>query len=120
MLITREKDFRFREVALHDSQNPKGSGREKKRQIGDSEKQPHIKTAARAAAGVSTVRGGRRFCNFDGRQQLAEGAPVSGMPILRSKSQGRDSLLHARQGQLRVTRLLDLQRMPCHVAVKLQ
>jgi hypothetical protein len=44
-------------------------------------KRPHIKAAARDAIGVSTVRGGRRSCNFGGRQQLAEGAPVSGMPL---------------------------------------
>jgi hypothetical protein len=44
-------------------------------------KGPHIKAAARDATGVSTVHGGRRFCNFAGRQQLFEGAPVSGMPI---------------------------------------
>jgi hypothetical protein len=42
---------------------------------------PHIKAAARDAAGVSIVRGGRRFRGFVGRQQLAEGAPVSGMPF---------------------------------------
>jgi hypothetical protein len=39
------------------------------------------KAAARDATGVSTVRGGRRFCNFVGHQQLAYGAPVSGMPF---------------------------------------
>ena len=42
---------------------------------------PHIKAAARDATGVSTVRSGRRFCNFAGRQQLAPRAPVSGMPF---------------------------------------
>jgi hypothetical protein len=44
-------------------------------------KRPHIKAAARDATGVSTVRGGRRFCNFVGCQQPVERAPVSRMPI---------------------------------------
>ena len=39
------------------------------------------KAAARDATGVSTVSSGRRFCNFVGHQQLAYGAPVSGMPF---------------------------------------
>ena len=47
----------------------------------ETSKRPHIKAAARDATGVSTVRGGRRFCAFAGCQQLAEGAPVSGMPL---------------------------------------
>lgn len=44
-------------------------------------KTPHIKAAARDAIGVSTVRSGRKSCNFVGCQQLAHGAPVSGMPL---------------------------------------
>jgi hypothetical protein len=42
---------------------------------------PQNKAAARDAIGVSTVRGGRRFGAFAGRQQLAERAPVSSMPF---------------------------------------
>ena len=38
---------------------------------------PRNQAAARDATAVSTVRGGRRFCNFAGSQQLVEGAPVS-------------------------------------------
>ena len=34
-----------------------------------------------AARGCVVVRGGRRFCNFVGRQQLVERAPVSRMPL---------------------------------------
>ncbi len=44
-------------------------------------KGPHIKAAARDAIGVSIIRGGRKLCNFDGRQRLVEGAPVSRMPF---------------------------------------
>ncbi len=51
------------------------------KQTENSEKRPHIKAAAGDANVVSTVRGGSRFCNFDGRQQLAEGAPLSRMPL---------------------------------------
>ncbi len=40
-------------------------------------RRPHIKAAARDATAVSIVRDRRRFSNFDGRQQLVEGAPVS-------------------------------------------
>ena len=46
-----------------------------------STKRPHIKAAARGATSVSTVRSGRRFCNFAECRQLVEWAPVSGMPI---------------------------------------
>ncbi len=42
---------------------------------------PQNKAAARDATGVSIVRIERRFCNFAGCQQLAHGAPVSGMPF---------------------------------------
>ncbi len=42
---------------------------------------PHIKAAARDAIAVSIGRGGRTFCNFVGRQQLVEGAPVSRVPM---------------------------------------
>ena len=50
-------------------------------QIEKRAKRPHIKAAARDATGVSTVRGGRRSCDFAVRQQLVEGAPVSRMPF---------------------------------------
>jgi hypothetical protein len=46
-------------------------------------KKPQNKAAARDATDVSTVRGGRRVCNCAGRQELVEGAPVSGMPLVR-------------------------------------
>ncbi len=48
---------------------------------GKQDKEPQNKAAARVAAAVSIVRGGRISCNFAGRQQLAEGAPVSSMPF---------------------------------------
>ncbi len=41
----------------------------------------HIKAAARDATAVSTVCDRRMFCNFAGRQQLVEWAPVSRMPF---------------------------------------
>jgi len=43
--------------------------------------EPQNKAAARDATIVSIVRSGRTFCNFAGRQQLAQGAPVSRMPF---------------------------------------
>ncbi len=52
--------------------------RRKNRRHGE---EPQNKAAARDAIGVSIVRGGRRFCNFAGRKQLVERAPVSRMPI---------------------------------------
>jgi hypothetical protein len=48
---------------------------------GGQDEEPQNKAAARDATAVSIVRDGRRFCNSAGRQQLAEWAPVSRMPI---------------------------------------
>jgi hypothetical protein len=47
------------------------------------------KRMQRDATGVSPVRSRRRFCNFAGRQQLAEGAPVSRMPLCGQRPEGR-------------------------------
>jgi hypothetical protein len=52
-------------------------------------KEPQNKAAARDATGVSTVRSGRRFCSFTGRQKLVEGPPVSGMPFCGRRPQRR-------------------------------
>ncbi len=71
----------FLEIGGHDFRSPKGSRGETEDQIENSEKRPHIKAASRDASVVSIVRGGRMFCNFAGRQQLVEGAPVSRMPF---------------------------------------
>jgi len=61
-------------------QPPRGL-RSKLRRNPEMKERPHIKAAARDATAVSIGRGGRRFCNFVGRQQLVEGAPVSRMPL---------------------------------------
>ncbi len=52
--------------------------------------EPQNKAAAGDANAVSTGRGGRRFYIFAGRQQLAEGAPLSRKPfcVLRSGPNG--------------------------------
>jgi hypothetical protein len=63
---------------LAKGQSKAEEGRETNRRLGE---RPQNKAAARAAIGVSTVRGGRRFCSSADRQQLASWAPVSGMPF---------------------------------------
>ncbi len=51
------------------------------REYGERGASNSVQAAARAAINVSIVRGGRRFCSFAGRQQLAGWAPVSRMPL---------------------------------------
>jgi hypothetical protein len=69
----------------------------------------------RDATGVSIVRGGRRFCNFAGRQQLAEGAPVSGLPICgRSRSSAPETTpCRCLQTDLGIAHHVDVER-PFH------
>jgi hypothetical protein len=55
------------------------------------DRRPHIKAAARDANVVSTVCSGRRFCRFAGCQQLAEWAPVNGMPLCGRRLQDQSS-----------------------------
>jgi hypothetical protein len=89
----------------------------------------HNKAAARDATGVSIARGGRRFCNFAGRQQLAYGAPVSGMPFWEQPT-GCDSygvqvpcrqlpdfgrLVYPMRGEVTNRVLLGSKRHGCHV-----
>jgi hypothetical protein len=47
----------------------------------ETQKRRRTKRMQRDAAAVSIVRGGRSVSSFAERQQLAEGAPVSGMPF---------------------------------------
>jgi hypothetical protein len=60
---------------------PPWGSRSKPRRNSEMNERAYIKAAARDATSVSTVRSGRRFFDFAERQQLAEGAPVSGMPL---------------------------------------